>query len=932
MHQPLIATLAMASLSLSLSAQKVDYSRAPTKAIGDVAVPGKIPGTRRYNVVFKAEARSFTLDAMREAIRGGRSADYVEALVVDYQERANKDRAGFQAAIRSLGGRVYHTFWLINAVSVEVPPHAVDVVRRMGGVLRVSPDLETYPLTPVAVPFIKVATDASHHNSDAENRRGNKGKGLGIAIVDTSQADNTNGNGKPHRTYYFNGDKTNKTGKGIDGSRLLANKQIGSQAANNSHPHGTGVASISAGADWGTAQADDGHAPESDLIGYSICNSAGSCGSSLATEGKAWEEVAKDKVRYNIISGNMSYGSSPNPLDVSQMAIDACASVADVLPVTAAGNSGSSTAGSSSTANGLAVGATANSKAMAGFSSRGPMSGDSQRFFPDIAANGVSTIMARNTSESGNYVASGTSMASPQVCGAAALLKGAKASLSAQQIKAILLASTEDISTQNPGRNRNSYGMGYLRDDLAANVARQTRSVLTCAIADTTKPNTHPLIVQKDQEYSVVITWYRMILTQRDWSDLNLRVMNGSTVVASSGTPRNLYEKVTFKAPATGTLMIEVSAKSIEKDISCIDYSVASNGQILGTCKQCPGKCSTGDADYKIYGTACRGTGKAHGGGVILPAAYATKMGEASQTFPHALHDVRYQQILLGSEAPRAETLNTLALRQDKFSQTSPQGQTKLKILLGYSTKNHNTLTTSFAGNYDSGTPTQVFNGNVVLPQLSGTNQSPSKFKILIPFTRPFSYQPQANRNLLLEVVNTGGTNLNHSVDNASAAGVTTSVAIAFKATDATAAAVLKNYGAVVCFGTPAATGAIPILSNSGLPKIGATYSVDLAQAVENSAALLFLGASNTKWGALNLPFSLAPFGAGGCSIHASGDVIVGAATSAQGTASLPLSVPLDNAFCGLKVYQQYVVVDTKANNLGVVTTQAGEAIYGSSR
>jgi hypothetical protein len=373
--------------------------------------------------------------------------------------------------------------------------------------------------------------------------------------------------------YYRNANRSNHTGAGMDGSRLLANTALGSQPANNSHPHGTGVASIAAGAGWNTAGADAGHASDANIVGYSICEFSGSCGSTLAIEAAGWQRAAAEKVLHNIIAANMSYGSSPDPLDVSQQAIDACAINADILPVTAAGNGGSSTAGSSSTANGIAVAAiTPVTKTVAGFSSTGPITGDTTRFYPDLAACGVGTVMAQFGNETTDWAADGTSMASPQVCGAAGLLKAAVPSLNARELKAVLLNSTENISAQNPGLGRNAFGMGFLRDDLACGAAR-TSPVFSAAIASTTTPSTHPLAVIAGQRYSVTLVWHRHTLTARNWSDLNLTVRNGATVLGTSNTPRNLYEKLEFTAPITGNVTVEVSALSLE--IASVPYSIA---------------------------------------------------------------------------------------------------------------------------------------------------------------------------------------------------------------------------------------------------------------------------------------------------------------------------------------------------------------------
>jgi subtilisin family serine protease len=540
------------------------------QGIGTEPVPGRLPGTHSYNVTFRA--RSFDLKAFKAANDNKESPAVVAAIVEDLQERARRDQHEFRLAVEALGGAVNIHFWLINACNIDLPAERVELIRGMPNVLYVHADLPTYPATVDAVPFIRTATNSSHHNADAEHTRGNRGTGFGVAIVDTSADTSLHGANMPHMVFYRNADRNNHTGGGLDGSRLLGAFALAAQPANNSHPHGTGVSGIAAGAGWSTATADAGHASDAPIVMYSICNSAGSCGSTLAIEAAAWQRVAADAVMFGLVTGNMSYGSSPNPLDVSQQAIDACALNANVLPITSGGNGGTSTAGSSSTANGIAVAAVSNAKVVAGFSSRGPLSGDPTRFFPDISGCGVATVMPQYGNEGTDWIADGTSMASPQVCGAAALIKSARPASNHREIKALLLNNTESIAPQNPTLNRNAYGMGFLRDDIACSAARANQ-VFSSTINSTTTPNTHAMAVSLNQIYAVTLVWNRHTLTSTAWSDLTLTIRNGAAVLASSATPRNLYERVEFSAPITGNVTIEVSAASLE--IANLPYSVA---------------------------------------------------------------------------------------------------------------------------------------------------------------------------------------------------------------------------------------------------------------------------------------------------------------------------------------------------------------------
>ena len=169
-----------------------------------------------------------------------------------------------------------------------------------------------------------------------------------------------------------------------------------------------------------------------------------------------------------------SEGCSVNTL---QAAVDAQAA-AGIMMVVAAGNSGSSCStvtdppslyASSYTAGALNTG----TDTIASFSSRGPVTADgSGRIKPDISAPGTNTRSASNTSDNAYTFASGTSMATPHIAGAMALLWSAIPSLqnqidpsrSALNNAAVHINTTQCSSTGLPN---NVFGWGRV-DILAA--------------------------------------------------------------------------------------------------------------------------------------------------------------------------------------------------------------------------------------------------------------------------------------------------------------------------------------------------------------------------------------------------------------------------------------------------------------------------------
>lgn len=102
---------------------------------------------------------------------------------------------------------------------------------------------------------------------------------------------------------------------------------------------------------------------------------------------------------------------------------------------------------------------------MADFSSRGPGQGGSV-FKPDLSAPGVAIISAGVGSGTGSSNLQGTSMASPHVAGAAALLRKKHPTLNQSAIKAILQNSTVDAN-ESGDTSLARQGVGALRVDRA---------------------------------------------------------------------------------------------------------------------------------------------------------------------------------------------------------------------------------------------------------------------------------------------------------------------------------------------------------------------------------------------------------------------------------------------------------------------------------
>ncbi|MDT7789995.1 MAG: hypothetical protein QOF58_8414, partial [Pseudonocardiales bacterium] len=208
--------------------------------------------------------------------------------------------------------------------------------------------------------------------------------------------------------------------------------------------HGTHTASIIAG----RGARYRGVAPDARLLVGKVCTDDGSCPESAIIAGMEWAASA------GATAVNLSLGGSPTDgTDPMSLAVNALTAKYGTLFVVAAGNSGApGTVGTPGAADAaLTVGSVTKQDALSSFSSRGPRVGD-YAVKPDVAAPGTSIVAARAAGTSmGTPVdalytsASGTSMATPHVTGAVALLKQAHPSWRANELKSAVMASSFEL-------------------------------------------------------------------------------------------------------------------------------------------------------------------------------------------------------------------------------------------------------------------------------------------------------------------------------------------------------------------------------------------------------------------------------------------------------------------------------------------------------
>ncbi|MEV4315794.1 S8 family serine peptidase [Actinocrispum sp. NPDC049592] len=214
--------------------------------------------------------------------------------------------------------------------------------------------------------------------------------------------------------------------------------------------HGTHVASTIAG----RGAKYTGVAPDATLIVGKVLDDSGSGSISSILAGMEWAADSGARVV------NMSLGtdSASDGTGILDQAVNDLTAKTGTLFVTAAGNRYlDHTIGSPGAADAaLTVASVTKAGAISDFSSRGPRSGD-EGVKPEIAAPGsdITAARAAGTSGEGLYrTMSGTSMATPHVAGAAALLAQRNPTWKATDLKSAL------VTTAKPVANESIYAQG----------------------------------------------------------------------------------------------------------------------------------------------------------------------------------------------------------------------------------------------------------------------------------------------------------------------------------------------------------------------------------------------------------------------------------------------------------------------------------------
>ncbi|MFC9826378.1 S8 family serine peptidase [Streptomyces albogriseolus] len=455
--------------------------------------------------------------ATRTAHRGGLK------VIVGYRGAAKAAKADVRDA-----GTVRRTLTSLNADAVQTPQEAgaelweavTDGDRTASGVARVWLD---------GVRKASLDTSVGQIGTPKAWEAGYDGKGVKIAVLDTG-VDATHPDLKGQVTASKNFTSAPTTGDVVG--------------------HGTHVASIAAGTGAQSKGTYKGVAPGAKILNGKVLDDAGFGDDSGILAGMEWAAAQGADIV------NMSLGGMDTPeTDPLEAAVDKLSAEKGILFAIAAGNEGPQSIGSPGSADSaLTVGAVDDKDKLADFSSTGPRLGDGA-VKPDLTAPGVDITAA---SAKGNDIAkevgekpagymtiSGTSMATPHVAGAAALLKQQHPEWKYAELKGALTASTKD-GKYTPFEQ----GSGRVQVDKAI-----TQTVIA-------EPVSLSFGVQQwphadDKPVTKKLT-YRNLGTE----DVTLKLTSTATGPKGKAAPAGFFTlgASTLTVPANGTASVDVTA------------------------------------------------------------------------------------------------------------------------------------------------------------------------------------------------------------------------------------------------------------------------------------------------------------------------------------------------------------------------------------
>ena len=460
---------------------------------------GIIPG-RAFDA--SVHAAGATPKKISDDLQGTISKDPNKRLKVIIQTNAAPSRT-LVSSVSSSGGNIKKSYRNLNAVAIEIPAKSIEALVSCKDIKYASLDLTTRVAGHLET---TTGTDQARNYWNSSNGGGSfgslDGSGIAIAILDSGIDPN-------HHAFHSAG----------GASRIIQSVDFTSEGrTDDPYGHGTHVASTAAGGAHVAGGAYTGIAPGANIINVRVLGSVGQGAISDALAGIDW--CITNKELYNIRVLNMSFGAITFDSYVNDPLCQAVrrAFNAGLVVCAAAGNLGKDENGTrlygaihspGVEPSAITVGATntfgtdqRSDDQIASYSSRGPTRGyttdsDGTKHYdnlikPDLVAPGNKLIEAKSP---GNYLVtnhpqldaqvssyaphsmmymSGTSMATPVVAGAVALMLQQNPSLTPNLLKAALEFTAQPVD----GFNNLEQGAGQLNVEGAVRLAGLIRQDL----------------------------------------------------------------------------------------------------------------------------------------------------------------------------------------------------------------------------------------------------------------------------------------------------------------------------------------------------------------------------------------------------------------------------------------------------------------------
>jgi len=438
------------------------------------------PAAARFRGFDKRDTRRPQLAATSPAVTGARKFDSRSLEAIAYVDFLNDLReVRLNDAALMLGRPIEPIFvyaHAFNGMAVKLTAAEANALAAMPGVLAVSPEGMEYLQTDAGPQWIKANLVWNGTATGGVQRRG---EGVVVGIIDS-------GIRRTHQSFAGTGitnprGANNYLGFCVANPAACNNKLIGiwdfttdTSDGNDVEGHGTHVAGIAVGNL--VLNTYSGVAPNANLIVYKACPERSCPGANtLASINQAVVDGV-DVINYSIGGSASNPWSAVGTTANNQAKAMLAAREAGIVVAASAGNDGpfESTHGSPSNSPWvISVAAATHNRAgsvgdrLASFSGRGPVI-PLGVIKPDITAPGVSIIATGITSDTGVSQKSGTSMSSPHIAGAAALVKSVNPSHAADEIiSALMMTARNSVTEFNAPTHPHQQGAGMADVSLA---------------------------------------------------------------------------------------------------------------------------------------------------------------------------------------------------------------------------------------------------------------------------------------------------------------------------------------------------------------------------------------------------------------------------------------------------------------------------------